>query len=310
MDIEKIFAAATKEIENNDYPGLSDTEELKACLFDLLPLQQDNIRSLTVQGTLNKFKAIFYCALPEDNLEKFISSYNKKTNETLKLAISKSLTSKSGYEINKTFRCHHNTRYHGTKDTAKVFEEKPAKRFKNTSCPFKMEIKKLKSNHDGFPFLVTLHWNHNHPVNSLQAWNFKDIPANIIEEVHCLYEKGLTPALAYREYMTNLKECCKDDLDFHHRKGDRSKCPRRGDFYNIYTEFCKSHFGAKNGEEMLAALDEKVEKLKEQYPEMQVQKQDYDEGNDSPFILAFVTPLMKRVHVMVRVDINPINVHE
>ena len=75
MDIDKIFAAATKEIENNDYPGLSDTEELKACLFDLLPLQQDNIRSLTVQGTLSKFKAIFYCALPEDNLEKFISSF-------------------------------------------------------------------------------------------------------------------------------------------------------------------------------------------------------------------------------------------
>ena len=54
---------------------------------------------------------------------------------------------------------------------------------------------------------------------------------------------------------------------------------------------------------MLAALDEKVEKLKEQYPDMQVQKQDYNEGNDSPFILAFVTPLMKRVHSMVRVDI-------
>ena len=304
MDIDKNFAAATKEIENNDYPGLSDMQELKACLFDLLPLQQDNIRSLTVQGTLSKFKTTFYCALPEDNLEKFISSYNKKTNETLKHAISKSLMSKSGYEINKTFCCHHNTRYHGTKDTAKVLEEKPAKRFKNTSCPFKMEIKKLKSNHDGFPFLVTLHWNHNHPVNSLQAWNFKDIPANVIEEVHCLYEKGLTPALAYREYMTNLKECCKDDLDFHLRKGNRSKCPRRGDFYNIYTEFCKSHFGAKNGEEMLAALDEKVEKLKEQYPEMQVQKQDYDEGNDSPFISFCHTINEEGSHE------GPINVHE
>ena len=149
MDIDKIFAAATKEIENNDYPGLSYTEELKACLFDLLPLQQDNIKSLTVQGTLSKFKATFYCTLPEDNLDKSISSYNKKTNETLKLAISKRLTPKSGYEMNKTLRCHHNPRYHGTKDSAKLLEENPAKRFKNTSCPFKMEVKKLKSNHDG-----------------------------------------------------------------------------------------------------------------------------------------------------------------
>jgi hypothetical protein len=38
------------------------------------------------------------------------------------------------------------------------------------------------------------------------------------------------------------------------------------------------------------------------YPEIQVQKQDFDEGNDSPFILAIVTPLMKRVHSMVRVN--------
>ena len=48
MDIDEIFAAATKEIKNNDYPGLSDTEELKACAFDLLPLQQENIGSLKV----------------------------------------------------------------------------------------------------------------------------------------------------------------------------------------------------------------------------------------------------------------------
>ena len=48
MDIDEMFAAATKEIENNDYPGLSDTEDLKACAFDLLPLQQGNIGSLKI----------------------------------------------------------------------------------------------------------------------------------------------------------------------------------------------------------------------------------------------------------------------
>jgi hypothetical protein len=41
MDIDEVFAAAAKEIENSVlYPGLSNTEELKACVLDLLPLQQ------------------------------------------------------------------------------------------------------------------------------------------------------------------------------------------------------------------------------------------------------------------------------
>jgi hypothetical protein len=116
MDIDEVFAAAAKEIENSVlYPGLSNTEELKECVLDLLPLQQGDIKSLTVQGTLSKFKSTFYCALPEDNLDKFIEAYNNKTNETLKLAVSKKLTAKSGYELNKTFRCHHNTRYNGTR---------------------------------------------------------------------------------------------------------------------------------------------------------------------------------------------------
>ena len=117
-----MFAAAAKEIENSVYPGLSDTEELKACVFDVLPLQQ-NIESLTVQATLSKFKAIFCCALSEDNLDDFITSYNKQTNETLKLAISKSLTATSGYEVNNTFHCHHHTRYDETKNSVRVLKK-------------------------------------------------------------------------------------------------------------------------------------------------------------------------------------------
>ncbi len=50
---------------------------------------------------------------------------------------------------------------------------------------------------------------------------------------------------------------------------------------------------------MLAALYERLSKLMEVYPEMSMQKQDYDEERNAPFILAIVTPLMKRVHLMV-----------
>jgi hypothetical protein len=44
---------------------------------------------------------------------------------------------------------------------------------------------------------------------------------------------------------------------------------------------------------MLAALDERLSKLMESYPEMSMNQQDYDEEKNAPFILAIVTPLMK-----------------
>jgi hypothetical protein len=171
MDIDEVFAAAAEEIENL-YPGLSNTEELKAYVLDLLPLEQKNIKSLTVQGTLSKFKSTFSCALPEDNLDKFIEAYNNKTNETLKLAVSKKLTAKSGYELNKTFRCHHNTRYDGTEDSVRVLSEKPAKRFKNTCCPFKMTVKKVKGD-VAHPFSIMLEWNHNPPSEFITSLEFQ-----------------------------------------------------------------------------------------------------------------------------------------
>ncbi|CAB4014283.1 Hypothetical predicted protein, partial [Paramuricea clavata] len=100
-------------------------------------------KSLTVRGTPSKSKSTFQCALPEDNLDKFIEAYNNKTNETLKPVVSKKPAAKSGYELNKTFRCHHNTRYNGTENPVRVLSEKPAKRFKNICCPLKMTVKKL-----------------------------------------------------------------------------------------------------------------------------------------------------------------------
>ena len=144
MDIDEVVATAAKEIDNSALiSGLSNIEELKACVLDLLPLQQQDTKSLTIQGTLSKFKSAFDFAL----LDKFLEAYNNKTNETLKLAVSKKLAAKSGYKLNKVSPhwCHHDTRYCETEDSVHVLSEKPAKRFKNTCCPFKMMVKTVKT---------------------------------------------------------------------------------------------------------------------------------------------------------------------
>ena len=299
MDVNEAFDLAAKELEQAVFGGLSDTEELKACVFDILPIEPRDVKTLSVKGTISRFKAELCCSLSSNaNIEEFVSAYSRQTVETLNIAASKRVGKKSKYEQYKVFRCHHNTRYAGTRHTQQILERNPAKRFKNTNCPFKMVVKKLKECTD-YPFLIYLEWNHNHSVNSLQAWTFRDIPSTLYEKVKGMIEQGLTPALAYRTYMQELREKCKDDIEFHMLKSDRSNCPRRDDFYNIYTEYCKLNFGGKNGIEMLAALDDRVLQLKEFYPDLSIQRRDYDKEKGTPFILAIITPLMKRVHLMV-----------
>lgn len=72
--------------------GLLILKNFKACVLDLLPLENQDVKSLTVQGTLSKFKSCFNCPLPEDNIKNLIQAYNEKTNKTLKLAVSKKLS--------------------------------------------------------------------------------------------------------------------------------------------------------------------------------------------------------------------------
>ena len=91
---------------------------------------------------------------------------------------------------------------------------------------------------------------------------------------------------------------CKDELEYHRIKSDRSICPRRPDFNRLYSNYCKEKYGSKNGKEMFEHLEEKISNYNKAYPESIVNFQRYEESesNVTPLIL---TPLMKRVHTMV-----------
>ena len=79
---------------------------------------------------------------------------------------------------------------------------------------------------------------HNHAVNSLEAFIFKMLSTEIKMETKALFFSGLTSSQAYNEFLRNLQSNSEDKLNFHLKKADRSKCPRKRDFNSLYIKYC------------------------------------------------------------------------
>lgn len=252
--------------------------------------QKDEVYTAEVNCNLNTSKEI----------QEFVTKYTNEFNECLKLKYKKEGSNKSLLKVKEIYRCHHDTRYEKTRDVDATLKRNPLKRFKNTSCPFQISFKiynELPTS--GFSSKIYLEHTHNHPLNSLEALSFKSISDEVKSKINELFSTGLTPSHAYREFLRNLKNSCQNELDFHLKKSDRSKCPRRRDFNSIYLQYCKELFGGRNGLDMFDKLEEKINELKSSFGETSIKYQIYDKDTDSAFILTIITPLMRRVHSMV-----------
>ena len=141
---------------------------------------------------------------------------------------------------------------------------------------------------------VDVEWEHNHSVETLEASNFRDLSLECIEKVNKLYESGHTPSTARQQYLKELRATCGDELTYHKKKADRSVTPRKRDFNHLYSKFGDEKFGGK-GHLMFVKLKEKLQDYKKSHPDATVNHQLY-EGDETPLIIAIVSPLMKRVH--------------
>ena len=166
---------------------------------------------------------------------------------------------KNVYRKSIYFRCHHRTRYQKTMNAREVLEKTPHHRFKNTDCPFSLSLKfKRDSTGDEFPVVLCIEWDHNHPVSSLQALSFKDIPDDVSSYILDLFERGFTPGLAYKEFYKSIKEKATSDKDLHLVLSDRSKFPRRNDYNFLYTEYHRSKYGTLDMSTMFYTLQSKL----------------------------------------------------
>ena len=128
---------------------------------------------------------------------------------------------------------------------------KPNKRCKNTHCPFNLSVKTFKEiPSNEFPCIIYMEHAHNHPIKALQSFSFKSIPDTLASSIRQLFEKNMTPSMAYYEYLQQLRIEVSSELEFHMKKADRSFCLRRRDFNSLYKRYCEEEFEGKNDSKM------------------------------------------------------------
>ena len=301
MSVRNLIVENFDQLVDSALNELSNRYEHNECSFE----EKENLRRRAVERlpdgyeyqvnafrprSKSKFKLCFSSKdVKIDNLEGWLIEFQSINKVTLKVKVKKKAT--KGYLLQHYYRCQHNTRNLSlSKDPQRKLSLNPTARVKNTNCPFQLIVKVTHCD----VCTIDIDWDHNHATDNLEASNFKELSSDCVHKVHSLFEAGETPSTARQKFLRELKSMCKDEIDFHIKKADRSITPRQRDFRHIYEQYGKQKFGGKN-EEMFEKLAEKIELYKTKNKEASIDYQMYG-GDAVPLLIAIVTPLMNRVH--------------
>ena len=233
--IDELLRQAIDDFQNG-FSGKENTCELTPRVKEVMPMEGNDYKIVSVQGNMSKFKASIKVNFKnEEDINTLIKNYRIKNNETLRISKTKKVESEKTVLV-KYFMCHHNTRHEATKFPNQILASEPTKRFKNTNCPFSLIIRNWQESRScGFlGSVVDMEWNHNNSVQSLYSLSFKDIPASVVIHIIEMFASGLLPDASYRELLRQLRSECKDDLEYHRRLSDRSAALRRKNFNDMH----------------------------------------------------------------------------
>ena len=263
-------------VERNIFvPEHQNKPELKEILRNVIPLAVRQYTINEVKGTGSKWMTNITCGISEiDGVENFIRNYNFHNGEELLILCRKPCSARSVYLVNNYYRCRFDTGYEPTRDAKNVQASNPSKRFKNTYCPFALNIKIRKGLPNNFLCTINIEYNHNCSTKCLEALTFKSVRPEVIKDYQLLFEKGMSPSVA--EFLRELRCRFPSDIKFHQAKADRGICPRRRDVNVFYRKYCADFFGGKNGSVMFDRMEETIIDFMEKKPGTIVKWQNYD----------------------------------
>lgn len=127
------------------------------------------------------------------------------------------------------------------------------------------------------------------------ALSKRDVSKETTEKLKKLFESGHSPASALDTIKYDLQE--QEGSNYCFAAADRSVCPDRDYCYHLYQKLFKEAYGAQDGDEMLLDLQTRLDSHNQENGELCAKMARTEEGQ---LVVAICTPLMKRVHAMVR----------
>lgn len=195
-------------------------------------------------------------------------------------------------------RCQHNT-----------FPKNATKKTKNTSCGATMFLvlkrhmqhqdRKSRSKdphvNDGYLLNINLRHEHNHWVSRDDAAQKRDVSSEAIARLKILFESGHSPSTALHMIKYDLRE--QEGENYIYAAADRSLCPDLQFCYRLYRKLFQKSYQPPSAGEMLLELGNKIQHYNMLHGDLCAKM---DKTEDGQIIIAICTPLMKRVHTMVK----------
>ena len=145
-----------------------------------------------------------------------------------------------------------------------------------------------------YPCKVQIGCCHNNEIDTLQADSFKDLAEDVIDTIRQYFRTGMTPGIAYRDFVSNLSLTHNNNLlEYLKALADRSLCPRRRHFNKLRGDFNLEKYGGSNSNTMFKVLADRITRAKAEFAGTTSQYSLHDKGN--PLILELVTPMMHRI---------------
>ena len=172
------------------------------------------------------------------------------------------------------------------------------------------------------PTVLTLLFNHNHPIDSAHALSFRPIDTETKEKFYDLFRKGHTASSAHHWHETSLFFCDSNSTE-QLLLADRALNPTKSDVYRLYDEWRRNELGPDDGKPLFDKLREEIEIYNSKFcaasgiAKLQCFQADTDlddsinstnseppakrqkkkrKTHHQPLLIAICTPLMSRIH--------------
>jgi len=146
-----------------------------------------------------------------------------------------------------------------------------------------------------YPCEIFIDFTHNHPIKAADVLRHRRPSLEVREQFLKMFAEGHSPRSAIETYKFDLLMKYGDKYLF--AAGDAHENPSNYWVYQLFNKVKKLHYGPQTGDEMIEAMRKFCNKYNEDVNE-ECCKVDVHEGRD--LIVSVCTPLMKRVHKLLR----------